>query len=79
MRPSICWQGKGAVAVVTHGGVTIDLLRNLLTDQALPDGLLEAGIPSCAITSIDGLDVLSVAGTAHLNSMHVNTRRHHKQ
>ncbi len=40
------------VGAVTHGGVTTDLLRTLLTDQALPAGLLDAGIPPCAITTI---------------------------
>jgi broad specificity phosphatase PhoE len=39
-------------AAVTHGGVTTDLLRNLLPDQALPAGLADAGIPPCAITTL---------------------------
>jgi broad specificity phosphatase PhoE len=54
------------VGVVTHGGITTDLLRNLLSDQALPAGLLEAGIPACAITTIDDLRVVSIAATGHL-------------
>jgi broad specificity phosphatase PhoE len=54
------------VGVVTHGGITTDLLRNLLSDQALPAGLLEAGIPACAITTIDDLMVVSIAATGHL-------------
>jgi hypothetical protein len=31
--------------VVTHGGITTELLRNLLDDDALPPQLLAAGIP----------------------------------
>jgi hypothetical protein len=34
----------GPVAAVTHGGVTIELLRTLLGDDALPPGLLAAGM-----------------------------------
>jgi broad specificity phosphatase PhoE len=49
------------VAAVTHGGVTIDLLRTLLGDDALPPGLLSAGIPPCAITAVDGLNVVAIA------------------
>jgi broad specificity phosphatase PhoE len=54
------------VCAVTHGGLTTDLLRNLLTDQALPAGLLDAGIPPCAITTIDDLTVVTIAATGHL-------------
>jgi broad specificity phosphatase PhoE len=56
----------GPVAAVTHGGVTIELLRNLLGDDGLPPGLLAAGIPPCAITAIDGQDVVMLASDAHL-------------
>ena len=45
--------GPGPVAAVTHGGVTSDLLRDLLGDSALPGHLLDAGIPPCAVTAID--------------------------
>jgi broad specificity phosphatase PhoE len=38
-------QAPGPVAAVTHGGVTTDLLRNLLGDDGLPPDLLTAGIP----------------------------------
>jgi broad specificity phosphatase PhoE len=55
-----------AVGAVTHGGVTADLLRSLLTDQALPAGLLDAGIPPCAITTIEDLTVVAIAATRHL-------------
>jgi broad specificity phosphatase PhoE len=54
------------VGVVTHGGITIDLLRNLLPDRALPAGLLDTGVPPCAITTIDDLDVVTIAATGHL-------------
>ena len=47
-------------------GVTTDLLRNLLTDQALPAGLLGAGIPPCASTTIDDLTVMTIAAVEHL-------------
>jgi broad specificity phosphatase PhoE len=53
------------VGAVTHGGVTTDLLRNLLTDQELP-GLLGEGIPPCAITTIDDLTVVTIAATEHM-------------
>ena len=56
----------GPVAAVTHGGVTVDLLLNLKGDDALPAGLLEAGVPSCAITTLDDLSVVRIASTSHL-------------
>jgi broad specificity phosphatase PhoE len=55
------------LAVVTHGGVTVDLLRTLLGDQAIPAHLMHEGIPSCAVTTLDGLKVIEVAATAHLS------------
>jgi broad specificity phosphatase PhoE len=58
--------GPGPAAVVSHGGVTTDLLRTLLGDAALPPGLLAEGIPSCAITTLDGLRVVAIASTGHL-------------
>ena len=57
----------GPVAAVTHGGITIDLLCNLLGDDALPPHLLDAGIPPCAVTAIDDLNVVMIASTAHLS------------
>jgi broad specificity phosphatase PhoE len=57
----------GPVAVVTHGGITTDLLRNLLEEDALPPQLLAAGIPPCAITTIDDMTVTMIASTAHLS------------
>jgi broad specificity phosphatase PhoE len=57
--------GPGPAAVVSHGGATTDLLRTLLGDAALPPGLLAAGIPSCAITTLDDLRVVAIASTGH--------------
>jgi broad specificity phosphatase PhoE len=57
----------GPVAAVTHGGVTIDLLRDLLGDDALPPHLLTTGIPPGAITTISDLRVVMIASTAHLS------------
>ena len=55
------------VAAVTHAGITIDLLRNLLPGHPLPPGLPDAGIPPCAITTIDDLSTVSIAATDHLS------------
>ena len=57
----------GPVVVVTHGGVTADLLRNLLGDDAVPPHVLSAGIPPCAITAVDDLNVVMIASTSHLS------------
>jgi broad specificity phosphatase PhoE len=54
----------GPVAAVTHGGVTIDLLANLLGDDALPPGLA-TGVPPCAITALDDLNVVMIASLAY--------------
>jgi broad specificity phosphatase PhoE len=56
----------GPVAAVTHGGVTIDLLRDLLGDRALPPYLLTTGVPPGAITAISDLRVVMIASTSHL-------------
>ena len=56
----------GPVAAVTHGGVTTDLLRTLFGDDALPPRLLDGGIPACAITTLDDLNVVAIASTGHL-------------
>lgn len=58
--------GPAPVAVVTHGGVTTDPLRTLLGDRSLPPGLLDTGIPSCAITMVSHLNVVAIASTEHL-------------
>lgn len=56
----------GPVAAVTHGGVTVDLLRTLLGDDAVPAAVLAAGIPPCAVTAVDGLTVVMIASVSHL-------------
>jgi broad specificity phosphatase PhoE len=59
----------GPFAVVTHGGLTVDLLRTLLGDDALPGALLHDGPPPCAITTLDGLNglkVVDIASATHL-------------
>lgn len=56
----------GPVAAATHGGVTTDLLRTLLGDDQVPPGLLGEGVPPCAITTLDGLDVVGIASVTHL-------------
>jgi hypothetical protein len=56
----------GPAAAITHGGITVDLLRNLLGDDALPPGALEAGIPPCAITAIDDMSAVMIASVSHL-------------
>jgi len=56
----------GAVAAVAHGGITVDLLRTLLDDDAAPAGLLHDGVPPCAVTVLDGLNVVDIARTDHL-------------
>lgn len=53
-------------AIVTHGGVTVDLLRTLLGDDALNPELITNGVPSCAITTVNGTTVTSVASEEHL-------------
>lgn len=59
----------GPVALVTHGGVTVDLLRTLTGDNAVPAVLMRDGVPSCAITTLDGLSVVDVASTGHLAAL----------
>jgi broad specificity phosphatase PhoE len=54
------------VAAVTHGGVTTELLRTLLGDDALPSWVLDSDIPPCAVTTVSGLKVIAIGNTAHL-------------
>jgi broad specificity phosphatase PhoE len=56
----------GPVTAVTHGGITTELLRDLLGDDALRPGVLDAGIPPCAITAIDDLNPVMIASVSHL-------------
>jgi broad specificity phosphatase PhoE len=57
---------QGSVVAVTHGGATADLLRTLLGDDQVPDWLLSDGVPACAITTLDALQVTGIASVAHL-------------
>ena len=57
----------GPVAVVTHGGITVDLLRNLMGDDAVPRHVLAAGVPPCAVTVVDDLNVVMIASVSHLS------------
>jgi broad specificity phosphatase PhoE len=54
------------VAAATHGGVTIDLLRTLLGDSAVPPALLHDGVPPGAVTTVDGTRVIAIADISHL-------------
>jgi broad specificity phosphatase PhoE len=56
----------GPAAAVTHGGITTDLLRDLLGDDGLPPGVLKAGIPPCAVTAVDDLSAVMIASVSHL-------------
>ena len=56
----------GPVAAVTHGGVTTNLLRDLLGEDALPPCVLETGIPPCAVTAVDDLNAVMVASVSPL-------------
>jgi len=63
----------GTVVCVTHGGATVDLLRDVIGDRALEraaPGLIADGVPGGAVTTIgvtdSGLRVLEVARTGHL-------------
>ncbi|MFI6604028.1 histidine phosphatase family protein [Nonomuraea sp. NPDC050536] len=58
----------GPVSLVTHGGVTVDLLRTLLGDDMVPITLVQDGIPPCAITTLNDLSVVSIASVSHLTS-----------
>lgn len=61
------------VALVSHGGVTVDLLRTLFGDALLSDmapGLIEAGVLACAVTHLgtrrDGYVLSTLASVEHL-------------
>ncbi|GAA1968692.1 histidine phosphatase family protein [Catenulispora subtropica] len=57
---------SGHTVIVTHGGVTVDLLRSLLGGASLGTELLIEGVPSCAITTIQDGKPLTVASVGHL-------------
>jgi broad specificity phosphatase PhoE len=51
--------GPGVAVIVAHGGVTTDVLRDLLGDTELvrrAPGIIEEGVPGGAITTIERLD-----------------------
>lgn len=60
--------------VVSHGGVTVDCLRDLLSDEALrqraPE-IFDAGIPNGGLTRLrrrtSGWEVLTIGDTGHLH------------
>lgn len=58
--------GDGPIAIAGHGGATVDLLRTLMGDAAVPEALLREGVPSGAITTIEGLRAVSIAAVDHL-------------
>lgn len=65
---------RGKTVVVSHGGVTVDLIRTLYGDEALAErpALLSSGVPACAITSLaaspDGWALEQLADDAHLRA-----------
>ncbi len=47
----------GPIVVVSHGGVTIDLLRDLIGDERLEaaaPGVMDRGMPPCGLTTLAG-------------------------
>lgn len=68
------------IVVVSHGGVTTDAFRTMMSDDALsekdPD-LISNGVPSCAVTrlAVEGraLKLVGLPSTAHLS----DTTGHH--
>lgn len=60
-------EAEGVVIAAAHGGVTVDLLRTLAGDEAVPAVLLEEGVPPGAITTIEDLRPTRVAYTGHLS------------
>jgi hypothetical protein len=55
--------------VITRGGITTDLVRNLLDEEDLPPKLLAARIPPCALATVDDPTVVMIASTAPLMSL----------
>jgi broad specificity phosphatase PhoE len=69
----------GVVVVVTHGGVTVDALRTIASDDAVGEAnadLVSDGVPNCAITrlliSTGAISVIDFPSTDHLSQ----TTRH---
>ncbi len=72
---------RGPAVVVTHGGATVDLLRDLLTDNDLETrapGLITYGVPGAAITELDcDGDVLTVQLIAVIDHLGPEDRTGH--
>lgn len=71
-----------AVALVAHGGVTMDLLRNLFGDDRLETtapSLMETGLPGCGITLLrrrsGEYELRALASVAHLPSAERSAHR----
>jgi broad specificity phosphatase PhoE len=62
--------GPETIVVCTHGGVTVDLLRTLAGDEALPARLFDEGIPPCAITTLEDEVITNIASVSHLDLQH---------
>jgi broad specificity phosphatase PhoE len=65
---------QGQVVVVSHGGVTVDLLRTLVGDEHLraqQPSLIDHGVPSCAVTTLcresDRWSLVALPSTIHLD------------
>lgn len=66
--------GRGNAVIVSHGGVTVDVLRTLFGDEPLagrPE-LLSRGVPPCAMTTLTrnagGLSLGRLADDGHLHA-----------
>jgi hypothetical protein len=72
------WQeGRGRVWHAPTAGVTVNLLRTLAGDRALPARLLDKGIPPCAITTLDDEVITGIASVSHLQLKPGAGRRGH--
>ena len=74
-------QAGAPAVVVTHGGATVDLLRDLLSDHVLETrapGLLQNGVPGAGITESDcDGDVLTVRSIAVIDHLSPADRTGH--
>lgn len=74
-------RGLERTLLVSHGGVTVDLLRTLVGDgavRAAAPAAIERGIPSCAITRVQrrsgAWELLCVGDVGHLAAEHTDWR-----
>ena len=72
---AIATAGSGTVAVVAHGGVTVDTLRTIAGDEAVRDQrpeLLADGVPCGAVTILDRISdrwrLIDLPSTDHLDA-----------